>query len=41
MAQLRDALESIPTLHSFDLVDLATVSDAFRETALSTAVPLA
>lgn len=41
MAALRDALESIPTLHSFDLVDLTTVPDDFRENALRSAVPLA
>lgn len=40
MADLREALESIPTLHSFDLVDLATVTDGFRENALRGAVSL-
>jgi predicted nucleotidyltransferase len=41
VAALREALEAIPTLHSFDLVDLATVPDGFRELALRTAVRLA
>ena len=40
MTELRDALEGLPTLHSFDLVDLATVPAEFREIALQTAVPL-
>jgi predicted nucleotidyltransferase len=41
VATLREALEAIPTLHSFDLVDLATVPDDFREIALRAAVTLA
>ncbi len=40
MTELRDALEGIPTLHRFDLVDLATVPDEFRQNALRGAVPL-
>jgi predicted nucleotidyltransferase len=40
MTELREALEAIPTLHSFDLVDLGAVPDEFRETALRSAVPL-
>ena len=38
--RVRDALEDLPTLHSFDVVDLATVPDAFREEAMKTAVRL-
>ena len=30
MAEIRDACERIPTLFTFDLVDLAAVSEAFR-----------
>ena len=30
MADIRDAVERLPTLFTIDLVDLATVSDAFR-----------
>lgn len=40
LERLREALESLPTLHSFDVVDLRTVPDGFREVALRTAVPL-
>ncbi len=35
---IRDGLEELPTLHSFDVVDLATVPDSFREGALSKAM---
>lgn len=38
METLREALEELPTLHSFDLVDLSTVPTVFRELALRTAV---
>ncbi|MDP3956169.1 MAG: nucleotidyltransferase domain-containing protein [bacterium] len=33
MALLKEELESLPTLRSFELVDFATVSDEFREVA--------
>lgn len=39
--RVRDALEGLRTLHSFDVVDLATVPKSFREQALSRAVRLA
>ncbi len=39
--RVRDALEGLRTLHSFDVVDLATVPEGFREQALSRAVRLA
>lgn len=40
MERLREALEELPTLHRFDVVDLATVPDAFRAAALETAVKI-
>jgi predicted nucleotidyltransferase len=36
----RDALEGLRTLHSFDVVDLATVPEGFRRQALSRIVRL-
>jgi len=38
--RVRDALDDLPTLHRFDVVDLATVPQAFRDAALATAVRL-
>jgi len=35
---VREALESLPTLHSFDVVDLTTVPVGFREIALKAAI---
>lgn len=32
--KLKDILDNLPTLYSFDLVDLNTVSDSFRNEAL-------
>ena len=37
---IREALEELPTLHTFDVVDLATVPDYFREGALRKVVKL-
>jgi predicted nucleotidyltransferase len=37
---IRGDLEDLPTLHSFDVVDLAAVSAEFRRAALSHATPL-
>lgn len=36
--EVREALEALPTLHSFDVVDLATTSQAFRGLVLEHAV---
>lgn len=33
-------LEDLPTLHSFDVVDMKTVSESFRRTAMSQTLPL-
>ena len=33
-------LEELPTLHRFDVVDMRTVSDAFRASAMRRTVPL-
>jgi hypothetical protein len=38
--RVRAALEELPTLHSFDVVDLATVPEEFRRAALRGAVEL-
>jgi predicted nucleotidyltransferase len=38
--RVRDALDDLPTLHRFDVVDLAAVPAAFRDEALRTAVRL-
>ena len=35
--RIREALESLRTLHSFDVVDLRTVPEGFREQALASA----
>ncbi|MGH2522881.1 MAG: nucleotidyltransferase family protein [Anaerolineales bacterium] len=37
---IREALENLPTLHTFDVVDLTTVPDYFRERALRKAMKL-
>ena len=37
---IRDELEELPTLHTFDVVDLMAVPPAFREAALRKAVKL-
>ena len=37
---IRDELDELRTLHSFDVVDLATVPDSFRVIALQQAVNL-
>ena len=39
--RLREALETLPTLHTFEVVDLSTVPSGFREAALRDAVRLA
>jgi len=33
-------LEDLPTLHSFDVVDMTTVSESFRRTAMIQTLPL-
>jgi predicted nucleotidyltransferase len=38
--RIREALDDLPTLSTFDVVDLATVPDAFRERAIREGVPL-
>lgn len=38
---IREDLEGLPTLHTFDVVDLAAVPDQFRRLALHEAVQLA
>jgi hypothetical protein len=38
---IRDDLDALPTLHSFDVVDLADVPEDFRDRALSDAVRVA
>lgn len=40
IARVRDALEELPTLHRFDIVDLNTVPDGFRQQALRDAISL-
>jgi hypothetical protein len=40
LARLRADLEELPTLRSFDVVDLAHVSERFRREALRTAIAL-
>jgi predicted nucleotidyltransferase len=40
LARLRDALEKLPTIRSFDLVDLRRASDRFRREALATSIEL-
>ena len=39
--RLREALDTLPTLHTFEVVDLASVPPGFRETALHGAVRIA
>ena len=38
--RIREALEDLPTLSTFDVVDLAVVPDGFRARALREGVPL-
>ena len=38
--RLREALEDLPTLHTFEIVDLSTVPEGFREAALRRAVKI-
>ena len=40
LTRLRDALEALPTLRSFDLIDLRRATARFRQEALSQAIPL-
>ena len=40
LERMRDALDLLPTLHRFDVVDLMTTTPRFRERALRTAIPL-
>lgn len=40
LAGIREDLENLPTLYSFDLVDFATVSDSFKKTAKISIDPL-
>lgn len=40
MASIHDDLDEMPTLHHFDLVDLRSVSEAFRREALKDVRPL-
>ena len=40
MQAIRDELDELRTLHSFDVVDLTTVPDSFRAIALQQAVNL-
>jgi predicted nucleotidyltransferase len=39
--RIRDALDELRTLHSFDVVDLSTVPEGFRHLALQRAVRVA
>lgn len=41
LERVREALETLPTLHTFEVVDLASVPPAFREIALRGAVRIA
>jgi predicted nucleotidyltransferase len=38
--EIRGDIEELPTLHSFDVVDLTTVPEQFRTQALAEGVPL-
>jgi len=40
LARLRSDLDMLPTLRSFDLVDLRRTSEGFRREALRVAIPL-
>src|SRR3972149_1094147 len=40
LQSIRDRLEELPTLHTFDIVDLSTTPGSFRAPALKDAVPL-
>ena len=37
---IHEALEELPTLHTFEIVDLLTVPESFRENALSRGIKL-
>lgn len=41
LERMREALETLPTLHTFEVVDLTSVPPAFREIALQGAVRIA
>ncbi len=41
LERIRQALEDLPTLHRFDVVDLASAPERFRERALEHAIELA
>jgi predicted nucleotidyltransferase len=41
LERVREALEALPTLHTFEVVDLASVAPAFRKTALRDVVRIA
>jgi len=40
MVKARESLDSIRTLHSFDLVDFSKVNASFRNIAMSKMIPL-
>ena len=40
LASIREDLERLPTLYSFDVVDFSTVSDSFKKTAKLAIDPL-
>ncbi|MFH2085343.1 MAG: nucleotidyltransferase domain-containing protein [bacterium] len=40
LANLREDLDNLPTLYSFDVVDFSTVSDSFKKTAKLAIDPL-
>ena len=40
MSDIREALEEMPTLHTFEVVDFATVPDYFRKIALRKVIQL-
>jgi predicted nucleotidyltransferase len=41
LERLRDSLDGLPTLHSFDVVDLAAAAPEFRRLALARTVEIA
>jgi predicted nucleotidyltransferase len=40
LQHIAEELEELPTLHRFDVVDMKTVSESFRESAMRHTVPL-
>ena len=40
MERIRESLDGIRTLHSFDVVDFNKVSDSFRKVAMAKIIPL-